>query len=341
MFSFIGGIASTVVNWILILEMMWVTCVIIPFTVLAVVFYCLNWLILDPFTNFLITGTFNQNIMTSQITLQSPIVIITIIGLILAFVCLIIFIINFFVKNSSNLQLYHIPKQFLLILGFAGVIIITPFGFILASVFIKFFSQITLSLFGNSTGNYIGINLDKLQLTLQNLLNFSNNNLIESITWNDAWSNVSGQDEIKANLEKYYNLIVNGLNDIDISNFIQNSLDKINNYSDLQVYWKSNPELLNKLQEIINNGINLRIELLNLNSLNIDQESLQKIELCLGNFSTIQNIDVFNTNIQNLFINISTINNLQINENGTIIQTNNINYFYYYRRFALNFSFDN
>ncbi|MDE7221768.1 MAG: hypothetical protein K2N40_00655, partial [Ureaplasma sp.] len=156
MFSFIGGIASTVVNWILILEMMWVTCVIIPFTVLAVVFYCLNWLILDPFTNFLITGTFNQNIMTSQITLQSPIIIITIIGLILAFVCLIIFIINFFVKNSTNLQLYHIPKQFLLILEFVGVIIITPFGFILASVFIKFFSQITLSLFGNSTGNYIG-----------------------------------------------------------------------------------------------------------------------------------------------------------------------------------------
>lgn len=66
-----------------------------------------------------------------------------------------------------------------------------------------------------------------------------------------------------------------------------------------------------------------------MNSINIDQESLQKIELCLGNFSNIQNVDIFNTNIQNLFINISTINNLQINENGTIIQTNNIAFVLY------------
>ena len=329
MFSFLGGIASSVINWILILEMMWVTCVIIPFTILAVVFYCLNWLILDPFTNFLITGTFNQNIVISQITLKSPIVIITIIGLIVAFVCLIIFIINFFVKNSTNLQLYHIPKQFLLILGFTGIIIITPFGFILASVFIKFFSQITLALFGNNAFNFVGINLDKLQLTLQNLLNFSHNNLIDQTIWNDAWKNIVNQDELKTNLEKYYNAIINGLSDIDISNFIQNSLDKINNYSDLQSYWKSNFELLNKLQEILNNGINLKIELLNLNSINIEQSNLSKIQLCLGNFGTIQNIDTFNSNIQNLFINVSTIKNLQINENGTIIQTNNIAFVLY------------
>lgn len=329
MFSFLGGVASTVINWILILEMMWVTCVIIPFTVLAVVFYSLNWLILDPFTNFLITGTFNQNIVTSQITLKSPIVIITIIGLILAFVCLIIFIINFFVRNSTNLQLYHIPKQFLLILGFVGVIIITPFGFVLASVFIKFFSQITLSLFGNTSANSIGINFDKLELTLRNLLNFSNNNLIDQNTWNDAWNNITGHDELKDNLEKYYNAIVNANNNLTLSNFIQISLQKINNYSDLQEYWKSNPELLNKLQLVINNSINFRIALLDLNSINIDQESLKKIELCLGNFATIQNVDTFNNNIQNLFINISTINNLQINENGTIIQTNNIAFVLY------------
>lgn len=186
---------SFIAQWTLILQLLWISCVLIPFTLLAIVFFVLNWLILDPFTNFLITGSFNTTIMTAQITWQSPIIIMTIIGLILAFIALIVFIINYFVKNAPHLQLVQIPRQLLLIFGFIGLIIVIPFGFILMSVFSKFITAITLTLFAKTQTMQI-IDLENLKTVLQNLLAFSNNGSIDLTVWNDAWTTVTDPNQL-------------------------------------------------------------------------------------------------------------------------------------------------
>ena len=98
--------------------------------------------------------------------------------MILAFIALIVFIINYFVKNSSNLQAIHIPKQLLLIFGFIGLIIVIPFGFILMSVFSKFITSLTLTLFTKTQTMQI-VDLDNLKTVLQNLLAFTTNKPID------------------------------------------------------------------------------------------------------------------------------------------------------------------
>lgn len=325
------SVITFVAQWTLILQLLWISCVLIPFTLLAIIFFVLNWLILDPFTNFLITGSFNTTIMTSQITWQSPIVIITIIGLILAFIALIVFIINYFAKNSSNLQVVHIPKQLLLIFGFIGLIIVIPFGFILMSVFSKFITSITLTLFSKSQTMQI-IDLENLKNVLQNLLAFSTNKQIDLTVWNDAWATITDANQLAIKNELYnsYTALVNAINELNINNLAQELLNNTNNLAKLQELLKANPNLTEELTNFINLANNFKAQLINLNSLSLAPETLNQIKLNFGTLNDLTNIQSFTNNVSYLLKIQVMVVHLNLNSTGEIIQTNNLAFMLYY-----------
>lgn len=325
------SVITFVAQWTLILQLLWISCVLIPFTLLAIIFFVLNWLILDPFTNFLITGSFNTTIMTSQITWQSPIVIITIIGLILAFIALIIFIINYFAKNSSNLQVVHIPKQLLLIFGFIGLIIVIPFGFILMSVFSKFITSITLTLFSKSQTMQI-VDLENLKNVLQNLLAFSTNKQIDLTVWNDAWATITDANQLAIKNELYnsYTALVNAINELNINNLAQELLNNTNNLTKLQAILKANTNLTEELTNLINLANNFKAQLINLNSLSLAPETLNQIKLNFGTLNDLTNIQSFTNNVSDLLKIQVMVVHLNLNSTGEIIQTNNLAFMLYY-----------
>ena len=325
------SVITFVAQWTLILQLLWISCVLIPFTLLAIIFFVLNWLILDPFTNFLITGSFNTTIMTSQITWQSPIVIITIIGLILAFIALIIFIINYFAKNSSNLQVVHIPKQLLLIFGFIGLIIVIPFGFILMSVFSKFITSITLTLFTKTQTMQI-VDLENLKTVLQNLLAFSTNKQIDLTVWNDAWATITDANQLAIKNELYnsYTALVNAINELNINNLAQELLNNTNNLAKLQELLKANPNLTEELTNFINLANNFKAQLINLNSLSLAPETLNQIKLNFGTLNDLTNIQSFTNNVSYLLKIQVMVVHLNLNSTGEIIQTNNLAFMLYY-----------
>ncbi len=325
------SVITFVAQWTLILQLLWISCVLIPFTLLAIIFFVLNWLILDPFTNFLITGSFNTSIMTSQITWQSPIIIITIIGLILAFIALIVFIINYFAKNSSNLQAIHIPKQLLLIFGFIGLIIVIPFGFILMSVFSKFITSITLTLFTKTQTMQI-VDLENLKTVLQNLLAFSTNKQIDLTVWNDAWATITDANQLAIKNELYnsYTALVNAINELNINNLAQELLNNTNNLAKLQELLKANPNLTEELTNLINLANNFKAQLINLNSLSLAPETLNQIKLNLGTLNDLTNIQSFTNNVSDLLKIQVMVVHLNLNSTGEIVQTNNLAFMLYY-----------
>lgn len=325
------SVITFVAQWTLILQLLWISCVLIPFTLLAIIFFVLNWLILDPFTNFLITGSFNTTIMTSQITWQSPIVIITIIGLILAFIALIVFIINYFAKNSSNLQVVHIPKQLLLIFGFIGLIIVIPFGFILMSVFSKFITSITLTLFTKTQTMQI-VDLENLKTVLQNLLAFSTNKQIDLTVWNDAWATITDANQLAIKNELYnsYTALVNAINELNINNLAQELLNNTNNLVKLQELLKANPNLTEELTNLINLANNFKAQLINLNSLSLAPETLNQIKLNFGTLNDLTNIQSFTNDVSNLLKIQVMVVHLNLNSTGEIVKTNNLAFMLYY-----------
>ncbi len=325
------SVITFVAQWTLILQLLWISCVLFPFTLLAIIFFVLNWLILDPFTNFLITGSFNTTIMTSQITWQSPIVIITIIGLILAFIALIVFIINYFAKNSSNLQVVHIPKQLLLIFGFIGLIIVIPFGFILMSVFSKFITSITLTLFAKTQTMQI-VDLENLKNVLQNLLAFSTNKQIDLTVWNDAWATITDANQLAIKNELYnsYTALVNAINELNINNLAQELLNNTNNLAKLQELLKANPNLTEELTNLINLANNFKAQLINLNSLSLGPEVLKQIQLNFGTLNDLNALQSFTNSISDLLKNQIMLVNLNLTSTGEIVQTNNLAFMLYY-----------
>ncbi len=325
------SVITFIAQWTLILQLLWISCVLIPFTLLAIIFFVLNWLILDPFTNFLITGSFNTTIMTSQITWQSPIVIITIIGLILAFIALIVFIINYFAKNSSNLQVVHIPKQLLLIFGFIGLIIVIPFGFILMSVFSKFITSITLTLFTKTQTMQI-VDLENLKTVLQNLLAFSTNKQIDLTVWNDAWATITDVNQLAIKNELYnsYTALINAINELNINNLAQELLNNTNNLAKLQELLKANPNLTEGLTNLINLANNFKAQLINLNSLSLAPEVLKQIQLNFGTLNDLNALQSFTTNFSDLLKIQVMVVHLNLNSTGEIVQTNNLAFMLYY-----------
>lgn len=269
--------------------------------------------------------------MTSQITWQSPIVIITIIGLILAFIALIVFIINYFLKNATNLQLIHIPRQLLLIFGFIGLIIVIPFGFIVMSVLSKFITSIALTLFAKSQTAQI-IDTENLKTVLQALLAFSNNNQIDQTIWNNAWSTVTDPNQlaIKNELFNSYTALINAMNELKMNSLIQELLNNTNNLAKLQELLKANPNLTESLTNIINLANNFKAQLINLNSLSLAPEILSQIKLNFGTLNDLNNLQAFTTNIANLLKNQIMVVNLSLTSTGEVIQTNNLAFMLYY-----------
>ena len=333
----IGSIFTFVAQWVLVLQILWVSCVLIPFTILAVAFFILNWLILDPFTNFLVSGEFSNNIVNTNITLQSPIVILTITGLVLALIALIVFIINFFSRNITTFQTNLIPKQFLLIFGFIGLIIVIPFGIILFSVFTKLLTSITLSLFTTTVNNGDLLDLAKFKEVLTNLLQFSNNSTIDKVLWDDAWKNVTDANQlaIKDLLFNDYNSLINSLNEINVgglnlNQFIEELITNITNNSKLKEILTFNSNLTNDLTNIILKAETLKAQLTNLNTVGIDSNILETIKLSLGNFSESANVTDFLNNWSELIRYQVLFKGLNLSNSGEIANSNNLAFMLYY-----------
>lgn len=77
------GLLVAVPQWFLVVQILWISCVLVPFTIMAVIFYLLDWLMLDKFAGFIVTGKWND-ITGLAISPTSPLAVMGYVGLVLA-----------------------------------------------------------------------------------------------------------------------------------------------------------------------------------------------------------------------------------------------------------------
>lgn len=325
-------IVTFIAQWLLIVEILWITGVVIPFTILVTALYLIEWLILDPFTTFLISGNWDTTYSSISITATSPIMIMLYVAIIFGFIFLIVFLVNYFGRTIINPNASEMIQRLFWIFGILIFIIATPFFFLFFSMLIKMATTLIGNLFiNNSTINNF-LNTNEFLGNLRILLNYSNANTIDLNTWNSTWKNIDNSNAVlvKDNLFKYYNSIAQNMQSIDFNKFINDLYNNINNPSAIKEIVNSNPQLFNNLNSLINN-IQLFNE--NLNSLissGLDENVLNKIIINFGDFNSILNCNVFVESTTNVLQNASIFSNIQINDKNEIIPTNNIGFMLYY-----------
>lgn len=325
-------IVTFVAQWLLIVEILWITGVVIPFTILVTALYLIEWLILDPFTTFLITGNWDNTYSSISITATSPIMIMLYVAIIFGFLFLIVFLVNYFGRNIINANASEMIQRLFWIFGILIFIIATPFFFLFLNILIKIATNLIGNIFlnNNTVNNFL--NTDTFLINLKILINYSNANSIDLNTWNSIWENIDNSNalSVKDNLFKYYNLIAQNMNEINFNKFINDLYNNINNPSAIKEIVNANPELFNNLNSLIIN-VNLFNE--NLNSLlasGIDENTLNSILVNFGDFNSTLNCKTFVDSTSNVLQNATIYSNIQINGNNEVIPTNNIGFMLYY-----------
>lgn len=325
-------IVTFVAQWLLIVEILWITGVVIPFTILVTALYLIEWLILDPFTTFLITGNWDNTYSSISITATSPIMIMLYVAIIFGFIFLIVFLVNYFGRNIINANASEMIQRLFWIFGILIFIIATPFFFLFLNILIKVATNLIGNIFinNNTVNNFL--NTDTFLVNLKILINYSNANSIDLNTWNSIWENIDNSNalSVKDNLFKYYNLIAQNMNEINFNKFINDLYNNINNPTAIKEIVNANPELFNNLNSLIIN-VNLFNE--NLNSLlasGIDENTLNSILVNFGDFNSTLNCKTFVDSTSNVLQNATIYSNIQINGNNEVIPTNNIGFMLYY-----------
>lgn len=325
-------IVTFVAQWLLIVEILWITGVVIPFTILVTALYLIEWLILDPFTTFLISGNWDNTYSSISITATSPIMIMLYVAIIFGFLFLIIFLVNYFGRNIINANASEMIQRLFWIFGILIFIIATPFFFLFLNILIKFATNLIGNIFINKNTINNFLNTETFLANLKILINYSNANTIDLNTWNSIWENIDNSNAIsvKDNLFKYYNLIAQNMNKINFNKFINDLYNNINNPNAIKEIVNTNPELFNELNSLIIN-VNLFNE--NLNSLlasGIEENTLNSILVNFGDFNSILNCKTFVDSTGNVLQNATIYSNIQINANNEIIPTSNIGFMLYY-----------
>lgn len=315
-------------QWLLVLQLLWISSVLIPFTLIAISFELINWLILDKVTNFLLSGNWN-NVDQIHISLNSPMIIMLFIGLGFGFLFAIIFFINYIGRNVNSVSGSEVIKRMFWIFGILIFVLLLPFGFLFLSLFVKFCTSLVNKFIGYdlSLGMNNLVNLKPILLQLSKVQDY---NTIDINKWNNFWDSINNNEAIqfKEQLLKTFNKLAETLNKIDFINLI-NNLDN-ENISELKKLL--NNELLNDLQKSHTLGIEL-ISLLNKLELILDSQKFNELKnTFFGSFSNLNLLDSFNKNMFLLLENLFLINNIElIPGTNEIKPINNIGLYLFYK----------
>lgn len=310
-FGLIGAATQVglfVAQWLLVLQLLWISSVLIPFTLIAIAFELMNWLILDKVTNFLISGNWN-NVDQIQISLNSPIIIMLFTGLGLGFLFSIVFFINYIGRNMNSISGSEVIKRMFWIFGILLFILILPFGFLILSLFVKFCTSLINRFIGYDLSFGIS-NLSNLKPILLKLSNVIEYQPVDINKWNDFWISINNQEAIafKEPLLKTFNKLSELLNKVDFVNLIKN----LNNDSLSEIKRILNEQLLNDLQKAHTSGIEL-ISMLNKLELILDSQKFNELKnTFFGSFSNLNTLDSFNKNMFLLLENLFVINNVEL-----------------------------
>lgn len=325
------NIALFIVQWVFVLEILWISTIVVPFTIMSVTFFLINWLILDRLTTFLISGSWNT-VDQILITATSPIMIMLYVAIFFGLLFLVVFFINYFARTALNINISEIVKRCFWIFGFILFTCAIPFFLIFFSMFVKFCTSLISKIFNNNFINDILTSNPEILSFIQTLSNYQIGPEINKEYWNNLWSSITDQNllAIKDKIYNAYNQILKDMKAINWDNLIfQLQLSASNPASLKEIF--NRPDLIKTLNNIYNNSsiIYQCLGELNNNSL-ISEEMYLNICGCLGDFSGRPELEDFNNALNNLIMNASIYQNIEIDsETGEIIQTENIGFILY------------
>lgn len=335
----ISGIVQTslfITQWTAILSALWVSCVIIPFTIMGIVFAVLDWLILDQFTNFLTTGKWdNANVLAISPT--SPIAIMTYVGVVFGIIFFAIFFLNYFARNfASGFEGREVFKRLYYSLGFIIFILVIPFAAIAFMLVMRVLTNLINSVMNTSLNAQNLLNLNSLSSSVAKLLTFTAPSLISSETWSQIWNSIDTSTNtdlvnLKDQIFNQYNNLVNSFDNYNFYSLLRelNSIG-ISNLSGLKSFFNQE-NLITNWQSLSSSIDNLRTLLNNLESSgSISAAQLTSIRSVLGSFSSYSDLSTFNENLNLIITKGLTLSNINLDSNNELITTSNLGYLLYF-----------
>lgn len=327
------GLLLSVPQWFLVVQILWISCVLVPFTIMAVIFYLLDWLMLDKFAGFIVTGNWND-ITGLAISPTSPLAIMGYVGLVFGFILLFIFLVNYASRNVSNFSLGAASKRLLYMGGFGLYIILIPFACVIFLLVVRLLTNFINQVISLDLTNLNMLDLSSFGGAVTKLLYYTNPQTISQETWNQLWksidtSNNSNLLNLKNELLTVWNNFATSMNSLNF-NSLMNELNNIgiNNLGALKELFNK-PDVLNNISEISSLAASLSSLLKQLESAGISATYLNPIQQAMGLYATTTDMSTFLQNYTIVATKSYSIANLVLDSNNQIVPTNNLGFLLY------------
>lgn len=327
------GLLVAVPQWFLVVQILWISCVLVPFTIMAVIFYLLDWLMLDKFAGFIVTGKWND-ITGLAISPTSPLAVMGYVGLVFGFILLFIFLVNYAGRNVSNFSLSGAAKRLLYMGGFALYIFIIPFACVIFLLVVRLLTNFINQVISLDLTNLNMLDLSSFGNAVTKLLYFTNPQTISQDTWNQLWqsidtSNNSNLLELKNNLLTTWNSFATSMNSLNFNSFINelNNIGTTNLGALKEIFNRTG--VLNNISEISSISATLSTLLKQLQASGISTTYLSPIQQAMGLYGTTADMSTFLSSYSIIATKSYSIANLVLDANNQIVPTNNIGFLLY------------
>lgn len=327
------GLLVAVPQWFLVVQILWISCVLVPFTIMAVIFYLLDWLMLDKFAGFIVTGKWND-ITGLAISPTSPLAVMGYVGLVFGFILLFIFLVNYAGRNVSNFSLSGAVKRLLYMGGFGLYIILIPFACVIFLLVVRLLTNFINQVISLDLTNLNMLDLSSFGNAVTKLLYFTNPQTISQDTWNQLWqsidtSNNSNLLELKNNLLTTWNSFASSMNSLNFNSFINelNNMGTSNLGALKEIFNRTG--VLNNISEISSISATLSTLLKQLQASGISTTYLSPIQQAMGLYGTTTDMSTFLSSYSIIATKSYSIANLVLDANNQIVPTNNIGFLLY------------
>lgn len=341
MISSITQTTLFITQWTMILQAMWIICVMLPFTIMATIFILLDWLLLDKFTGFLISGTWKES-SALVISPTSPLAITAYVGIAFGFIFLVIFLGNYFVRtlifaDTKDPKAGATFRRFIYILSYILFVLVIPFAVMLFLILIRILTNLISDVFNINVSAINTLNLTQFTNSINTLLAFNNPTAITQDTWDKLWNslNITSSSDlltIKAQILAKYNTLANLMNTNDFhSLMLQLSAIGTTNYVGLKTFFNQN-NVIDNWTTINNTVIELQRLMEQLQASGaLTTSQLSSIQEALGGFGNSTGLTNFSNGLTEVVNKGTTLANLDLTSEGNILPTTNIGYLLYYR----------
>lgn len=306
---------------------------------MATIFILLDWLLLDKFTNFLVSGTWDTS-NSLVISPTSPLAITAYVGIAFGFIFLVIFLCNYFVRSiivDNGDPKYGITRRFLYGIGYIIFVLVIPFAVMLFLILTRILTNLISDVFNINVSALNSLNLTKFTESINTLLAFNNPSSISQDVWDQLWSTIDTSSSsdllaIKNQILTKYNTLASLMNANDFHNLIlQLSAIGSSNYVGFKTFFNQNDVLTN--WTTINNTVNELQQLMQQleSSGALTTSQLTTIQDALGAFGNSTGLSNFTTNLTEVISKGTSLANLDLSTEGNILPTTNIGYLLYYR----------